>query len=362
MIGELDRTAVASLVDLLRAKAADDPDRRAFTFLDDNEEEAASLTFRELEDRACALGAMLQRIGASGSRALLLYPPGLDFVAAFLGCLYGGVAAVPAYPPRSNRTLPRLRAIARDARPAVALTTSALLPSIQAVAGQVPELAGVGCLATDELDSRLAAEWTDPGANGDTLAFLQYTSGSTSAPKGVMVSHGNLLHNETMIQRAFGQSEHSRIVGWLPLYHDMGLIGNVLQPLYLGVPCVLMSPVTFLQRPLAWLRAISRYRATTSGGPNFAYELCTRKLAAETAGLELDLSCWQVAFNGAEPVRAETLERFARAFAPYGFRREAFYPCYGLAEATLFVAGGIPRSAPVVRRFDGPALDRKSVV
>ncbi|HYO14551.1 MAG TPA: amino acid adenylation domain-containing protein, partial [Thermoanaerobaculia bacterium] len=355
------RAEPGNLVDLLRARAADTPDRCAFTFLNDSEEEAARLTYRELDERARAIGVHLERMGARGSRALLLYPPGLDFIAAFLGCLCGGVAAVPAYPPRSNRTLPRLRAIARDAHPAVALTTSALLPNVQAVAGQIPELAGVGCLSTDDLDLGRAAEWTDPGATAETLAFLQYTSGSTSTPKGVMVSHGNLLHNEAMIQRAFGQSERSRIVGWLPLYHDMGLIGNVLQPLYLGVPCVLMSPVTFLQKPLAWLRAISRYRATTSGGPNFAYELCTRKLAAE-ADVDLDLSCWEVAFNGAEPVRAETLERFARAFAPYGFRREAFYPCYGLAEATLFVSGGKPGSGAVARRFDGPALERGEAV
>ncbi len=343
--------AESSLIQLLRGRALEHPERPAYTFLADGEEEGGRLTFAELDAQARALGARLQRLGLAGQRALLLYPPGLEFVSAFLGCLYGGVVAVPAYPPRSERMLPRLRSIARDARPAVALTTSDLRARVEALAGRLPEMAGAQWLATDGLDAAgLAEEWEEPEIDGDTLAFLQYTSGSTAQPKGVMVTHGNLLHNEEMIQAAFAQSERSLIVGWLPLYHDMGLIGNVLQPLYVGASCVLMSPVAFLQRPARWLRAISRYRGTTSGGPNFAYELCVRKIPpAERHGL--DLSSWQVAFNGAEPVRAETLERFAAAFAPCGFRREAFYPCYGLAEATLFVSGGAAGAGPAVGSF-----------
>src|SRR4051812_32506903 len=298
-------------------------------------------------------------MGLAGERALLLYPPGLELVSAFLGCLYGGVVAVPAYPPRSPRMVPRLRAIAGDARPAVALPTAEAVGQGAALAGRFPEMAGSLWLATDSLGADLAGlaeQWRDPEAEAGTLAFLQYTSGSTATPKGVMVSHGNLLHNEEMIRQAFGQSERSVIVGWLPLHHDMGLIGNVLQPLYIGASCVLMSPVAFLQRPSRWLRAISRYRATTSGGPSFAYELCVRRIpAAERLGL--DLSSWQVAFNGAEPVRAGTLERFAEAFGPCGFRREAFYPCYGLAEATLFVAGGEVGEAPQVGAFRAADLE-----
>ncbi|HEY8021205.1 MAG TPA: condensation domain-containing protein [Thermoanaerobaculia bacterium] len=348
-----------SLVAVLRARAAGDPDRRLYTFLSDGEREEETLTAAELDRKARAIGAALQSAGAQGQRALLLYPPGLDFVAAFLGCLYGGVAAVPAYPPRSNRNLPRLLAIARDARPALALTTSALAAKLGGLAAAVPELAAVRLLATDDLEPGAAEGWRDPGSDRGTLAFLQYTSGSTADPKGVMVTHGNLLHNEEMIRQAFRQSASSVIVGWLPLYHDMGLIGNVLQPLFLGAPCILMSPVAFLQSPKRWLAAISRYRATTSGGPNFAYDLCVRKIPpAERA--DLDLSSWDTAFNGAEPVREETLARFAEAFAPAGFRRQAYYPCYGLAEATLFVAGasrdtGGPVSAAV---FDAAALER----
>ena len=210
---------------------------------------------------------------------------------------------------------------------------------------------------TEEIDAGLAEQWREPRADHSTLAFLQYTSGSTATPKGVKVSHGNLLHNEELIRRAFRQSEHSVIVGWLPLYHDMGLIGNVLQPLFLGARCVLMSPVAFLQQPSRWLRAITRYRATTSGAPNFAYDLCALKVSAEERE-SLDLSCWSVAFNGAEPVRAETLERFAAAFEPCGFRRDAFYPCYGLAEATLFVSGAPEARPPVIKAVRRSALEK----
>ncbi|MFL6198800.1 MAG: amino acid adenylation domain-containing protein, partial [Thermoanaerobaculia bacterium] len=348
----------SNLVDVLRRRAAEHPDRVAYRFLDDGEEEGSSLTYAELDRRARALGAFLQRHGGAGERALLLYPPGLDFVVSFLGCLYAGTVAVPAYPPRSNRPDSRLQAIARDARPRFALTTPVLRDKAGVFLARNPELAGVQWVATEEMDLSLSDSWErGPELNAEGVAFLQYTSGSTATPKGVVVRHGNLVHNEEMIRRAFGQSEESVIVGWLPLYHDMGLIGNVLQPLYVGGTCVLMAPVAFLQRPSRWLRAISRYRATGSGGPNFAFELCVRKVSPEERE-GLDLSCWEVAYNGAEPVRADTLERFAESFAPQGFRREAFYPCYGLAEATLFVSGGERGSFPEVLEVNAEALER----
>ena len=350
-----------NFVDILRRRAGAHPERMAYRFLDDGEEEGGSLTYAELDRRARALAAFLQREGAAGERALLLYPPGLDFVVGFLGCLYAGTVAVPAYPPRSNRPDSRLQAIARDARPRFALATAALRDRAALFVAQNPELAGVRWVATDEVcrdGSGSADSWErGPELTSEGVAFLQYTSGSTATPKGVVVRHGNLVHNEEMIRRAFGQSEESVIVGWLPLYHDMGLIGNVLQPLYVGGTCVLMAPVAFLQRPSRWLKAISRYRATGSGGPNFAYELCVRKVGPEERE-GLDLSSWEVAYNGAEPVRAETMERFAESFAPHGFRREAFYPCYGLAEATLFVTGGERGGFPAVLRVDAEALER----
>jgi acyl-CoA synthetase (AMP-forming)/AMP-acid ligase II len=351
----------ASLVEMGRARAESLGNQPLYTFLPDRPgEDQSDLSFAGLDLRARAIGAALQHLGAGGQRALLLYPPGLEFVAAFFGCLYAGVVAVPAYPPRSARTLPRLLEIARDARPAVALTTAELKAAIGGLATQVPELSALRLVATNEVPLEQADAWSDPGASGSTMAFLQYTSGSTAAPKGVMVTHGNLLHNEEMIRQAFGQTADSVIVGWLPLYHDMGLIGNVMQPLYLGARCVLMSPIGFLQSPKRWLAAITRYRATTSGGPNFAYDLCVRKISAADRA-DLDLGSWDTAFNGAEPVRAETMARFAEAFGGCGFQAKAFFPCYGLAEATLFVSGGSGaggvRGAARVAAFDRGLLE-----
>jgi len=351
----------SNLVDLLEHRALQLGDGEAYTFLKSGElGDATALSYEELALRARAVGAFLQRSGLAGERVLLLYPPGLDFIVAFFGCLYAGAVAVPAYPPRSKRSLPRLLAIFRDARPAAALAPARALPRLEALAAQVPELRTLRHLAAEEALERSAETWQRRELDGEDLAFLQYTSGSTSSPRGVEVSHGNLLHNQEMIRRAFGQSEASVIVGWLPLYHDMGLIGNVLQPLYLGARCVLMSPGAFLQRPRRWLEAIDHYRATTSGGPNFAYELCLRRIP-EKDREGLDLGSWSVAFNGAEPVRASTLEAFARAYAPHGFKPEAFYPCYGLAEATLLVTGPAADRPPRVASFDAGALEADRV-
>jgi amino acid adenylation domain-containing protein len=350
-----------NLIDVIQERSAEWTEKTAYIFLSDGEIEGERLSYAGLDRRARAIGARLQELGATGEPALLLYPPGLDFVAAFFGCLYAGAIAVPAYPPKNNREQPRLAAIAGDARPRVVLTSSAL-PAVDpgAVGERIPALATAQWLATDRLDEELAALWRDPGIAADGLALLQYTSGSTATPKGVLVSHANLLANQEMIRSAFGQTAESVVVGWLPLYHDMGLIGNVLQPFYVGGSAVLLSPQAFLQRPARWLRAISRYRATTSGGPNFAYDLCVRRVGpAEREGL--DLSSWRVAFSGAEPVRGATLSRFAEAFAPAGFRRAAFFPCYGLAEATLFVAGGAPGEGPAVATVDAAALERREV-
>src|SRR6185503_13820357 len=325
--------------------------------LSDGEAEEVTLTYGELEERARAIGWRLQFIGAESERVLLLFPPGLDYISAFFGCLYAGAIAVPAYPPRLNKKLDRLQAIIADAGVSVILTTSSVCQKAQPLFAQSDQLKGVRWLAVEEIDLDLAFYWKEPEIGADSLAFIQYTSGSTSIPKGVMVTHGNLLHNEAMIKDAFRQSEQSIIVGWLPLYHDMGLIGNVLQPLYLGARCILMSPVAFLQRPYRWLSAISRYRATTSGGPNFAYELCLRKISPEQRA-SLDLSSWEVAFNGAEPIRAATQESFAETFAACGFRPEAFQPCYGLAEATLLVTGKHRSELAAVKGFEQRALEQ----
>ena len=349
-----------TLIEALRRHAETRPERPAYLFLADGEEESVRLTYAEVDTAARAIAARLAESAEPGSRALLLYPAGLDFATAFLGCLYAGVVAVPAYPPASARHLPRLQAIAADAEPDLILTAGAGLRRIESAAAKLPELADVPIVATDEIDPARAADWRLPAIDPIDLAFLQYTSGSTSTPKGVMVSHGNLVANQSAIARAMGQSEDSVVVGWLPLYHDMGLIGNLLQPLWLGARLVLMSPVSFLQRPRRWLEAISKYRATTSGGPNFAFDLCVQKITAEERE-GLDLSSWSLAFSGAEPVRAETLERFTEAFAPQGFRGEAFFPCYGMAETTLLVTGGDLEATPVELAVDAAALERNEV-
>jgi acyl-CoA synthetase (AMP-forming)/AMP-acid ligase II len=335
-------TDCSTLVEILRWRAQHQPERRAYTFLVDGETVEASLIYKELDRGARAIAAKLQSLGAQGMRALLLYPAGLEFITAFMGCLYSGTIAVPVYPPhpaRLDRNMPRIVGIANDAKPTLALTTSSIMVHSEVFFNWAPELREMQWLATDKIPQELADNWQEPEIVSSTSAFFQYTSGSTTAPRGVVLSHSNLLHNERMMQHAMEQTANSIVVGWLPLYHDMGLIGNVLQPLFVGCPCILMSPVIFLQRPLRWLQAISRFRATTSGGPNFAFDLCVQKITIEQRAL-LDLSSWDLAFIGAEPINHKTLDQFAEYFEPCGFRPEALYPCYGLAEATLFVSGG----------------------
>ena len=348
------KMAHSDLVSLARARSQHRPEKSVYTFLRNGEAESAELRYGDLDRRARAIAAVLQQHEATEARALLLFPAGLEFISAFFGCLYAGVVGVPTYPPTARRPQPRLQAIARDAGARFILTTEDVVSRREELEAHTPELREAIWIATDAIPDSVSDGWIEHAPGGEATAFLQYTSGSTSDPKGVVVTHGNLLHNEELIRQAFGQSEESVIVGWLPLYHDMGLIGNVLQPLYADARCILMSPLSFLQQPARWLRAVSRYRATTSGGPNFAYDLCARKATPELLE-SLDLSSWQVAFNGAEPVRSATLERFAEVFAPCGFRREAFYPCYGLAEATLLVTGGA-LSRRSVGTFDAQAL------
>lgn len=352
--------SVQTLVELLQTRASEQADTVAFRFVQNGTEERARMTFGELDRQARAIAAKLQAWGAAGQRALLLYPPGLEFIPAFFGCLYAGVIAVPAYPPRPGQGLLRLKAIIDDCAATLMLSTKAIVATIDP--RMIAAMFGVALqsLATDDNPGEADA-WRAPDLRDETLAFLQYTSGSTGNPKGVMVSHGNLLHNEDMIRRAFRHDENTIVVGWLPTFHDMGLIGNVLQPIYLGRPCILMSPIGFIQHPITWLRAISHHRATTSGAPDFAYALCVRKVS-EAQKVGLDLSTWSLAFNGSEPVRAEVLDRFCEAFSPCGFRRETFYPCYGLAEATLLVSGRADREPPVVAELDAASLAAHRVV
>ncbi|GAA6624132.1 amino acid adenylation domain-containing protein [Scytonema sp. NUACC26] len=351
----------ATIVEVLRARSSKTPHTQAFTFLEDGETLESTLNYHELDRRSRAIAAQLQTLGLSGERALLLYPPGLDYLTTFLGCLYAGVVAVPAYPPHNQRNTPRVQAIISDAQTCVALTTTTLLSKLQSLLAQKRNLEDLQWLTTDNLAQGIEDSWEHPAIHQDSLAFLQYTSGSTGIPKGVMVSHGNLLHNSEYIKQAFELTPESVSVTWLPSFHDMGLIDGIIQPLYTGFLGVLMPPGAFIQRPIRWLQAISRCRATHCGGPNFAYELCVNKITLEQRET-LDLSSWRSAYSGAEPIRQETLEKFAAFFKPCGFQSSFFYPCYGMAEATLMVSGGDVKDEPIYCTVQAEALEQNQVV
>jgi acyl-CoA synthetase (AMP-forming)/AMP-acid ligase II len=341
------------------------PERIAYRFLRDGHSQEQVIRFGELDLAARAAAVRLGAYCRPGDRVLILLKPGLDYVIGFLGCLYAGAIAVPAYPPGATNKLDRLDNIILDCDPAVAIVGQDDIPAVaarlSAAAGDAqdpsaPALPNLPLLDVSQLDLAWAADWRPAVRGADDIAFLQYTSGSTGHPKGVIVSHGNLVHNAETTRVVFGTDPDSHIVSWLPPYHDMGLVGGILHSLYIGFPATLMAPIHFLQRPLRWLQAVSRYRATISGGPNFAYELCVRKIGEQDMEA-LDLSHWRTAFNGAEYVRAHTLEAFAHKFARCGFRAQAPSPCYGLAEATLLVTGCAPGAHAVMRDFDALRLE-----
>lgn len=349
-----------SLVDLLMTRAQVQPNETACTFFI-NEHEEKAITYAELDEKARAIGAVLQQICNKGDRILLIYPASIDYIIGFFGCLYGGVVAVPVYPPRFNHSLSRLQTIITNAEAKVALTTEQMRSLIQSSMHDNQTLLSIRWIATDTDALYDPIEWIDNDITKEDLAFFQYTSGSTSAPKGVMLSHANLLTNIQLISNTFGFSRESSTVIWLPPYHDMGLIGGILTPIFSGSPVHLMSPVDFLKNPFWWLSLVSKKKATCSGGPNFAYEMCIEKIRDEQK-LTLDLSQWEIAFNGAEPVRNSTLNRFTEAFAASGFKKSAFFPCYGLAESTLFVSGGARDVEPINRSFSKKSLQFNTVV
>jgi 8-amino-7-oxononanoate synthase/acyl carrier protein len=349
-----------TLIDSLRYWTEQQPQEVAY-YCTDGEGEETSLTYEQFDRHARAIAARLVDLGMSGERALLLYPPGLEFIVAWFGCLYAGVVAVPAFPPRRNRNMQRIEAISDDCAAKIALSEHDVLDRIEDLLNEAPRLKQLKWLATDRIADSDGAGWNPTLIRPDSLAMLQYTSGSTGTPKGVMLAHSNLMHNVQIICYSFEPSRKSVGMSWLPTYHDMGLVGGVLMAMFYGRPAVLMSPMAFLQKPIRWLRGITKYGVTISGAPNFAYDLCTDKITEDQlAGL--DLSSWIVAFNGAEPVRSDTLRRFAERFGPYGFRPETHYPCYGMAETTLIVTGSYMGRPKIIRTFDGRALDAKEVV
>jgi acyl-CoA synthetase (AMP-forming)/AMP-acid ligase II len=352
---------VTSLTDVLAHWANEQSNARAYVFLKDRGGEEASLTFGELKERATAFAARIAARAPPGERAILLFQPGLDFIVAFFGCLQAGVIAVPLMVPRRTSARDSSVAILADCTPRLLVTNRALAESRPDVAERLHGIPFELLLidAADETDA-------PPSSAGpivhrrDDIAFLQYTSGSTSSPKGVMVSHRNLLENLAMIRGALGMTPGSTCACWIPLYHDMGLILNVLASLYAGANCVLMAPGGFMQRPLSWLRAIHHYRAEVAGAPNFAFDLCVSRFRDDQAE-GLDLSSWRVAYNAAEPVRADTLERFAEKFAAHGLDRTALCAFYGLAEATVLVSGGRTKQGPATRTLSRASLKHHQI-
>jgi acyl-CoA synthetase (AMP-forming)/AMP-acid ligase II len=350
------RIAPQTVVSLLRMRAEQQPDNIAYSFVSDDGYDD-EVTYAELDKRARTVGYLLSDMHANGRPVMLLCPPSLDYISALFGCLYSGAIAVPAATPdpvRPDGYLSRLAAIAQDAGPSVVLTTAesgAILPSLSGPSGA----GGPNIIAVEDVSAEPAPAWEPSHIDAEAAALLQYSSGSTSAPKGTVLTHRNLISSSELLSCLFGCSQESRGMMWLPLHQGMGLIAGIIQPLYGGFPATLMAPADFMRRPLRWLQEITRTRATISGGPNFAYDLCVGKTTPEDR-LRLDLSSWRVAFNGSEPVRAETMEHFVRAFEPAGFRRQAFHPCYGLAEASYIVTGGVPWSRTLAKAFDETAL------
>ncbi len=350
-----------TLTDLTIYRAQNQPQQLAYHFLENGEEVAQTVSYSELDQQARSIAAWLQAHHSQGARALLLYQSSLDYVAAFLGCLYAGVIAVPAYPPHPKRPITRIKTIIDDAQATFALTTSDALSALQTRFEDEPQLENLNWLATDTVDTALGDVWIQPDIDENTLAFLQYTSGSTSTPKGVMVTHGNLLYTLEDLHRGWNHTAESVMVTWLPIFHDLGLIYGILTPLYRGFTCYLMSPLAFLQKPVRWLQAISNFGGTHTAAPNFAYELCIRKITT-TERDKLDLTSWQMGLNAAEPVRLDTFERFVNKFAPAGFRADTFSTGYGLAEASVKVAAERIEADPIFYHLDPDALEDHRVV
>ena len=353
-----------TLVDLLRERAADQGDRLAFVFLEDGSVESQRITYGELDERARAVAARLQETAAAGERALLIYPAGLDFLIGLFGSLYAGLVGIPTPPPeatRLKRTKPRLQSIANDSRASLVLTTSAIRTLLEQSEESVFGARPPRFITTEDLGAGEALAWRDPQVSRDDLAYLQYTSGSTAEPKGVMIGHQCLLQYAAQLQQVCRYTPDSVTVSWLPNFHDYGLIQALLEPLFSATPSYLMSPFAFVKRPVAWLRAISRYRGTHSQAPNFAYDLCARRITPEKAE-GLDLSCWRAAGNAAELINPKVLDAFCAKFGPFGFRRSAFCPGYGLAEAILILANSPEDEDPLVVQLEADALEEHRVV
>jgi len=355
-----DSDSLVTFNDVLRFRRTNNKYDTAYKYLFEDGR-LKTITYNDLYQKSTAVAHSLLKTVNSGDRALLIFSSSTEFIEAFFGCLFAGIIAVPVYPPRKNQKMNRLISIAEDCSPSIILSTSSIAKNSKILLQQVPNLRTINWLNVDNVDMD-ESEFVQLGASSphDT-AFIQYTSGSTGQPKGVLVSHDNLINNSKIIYQAFNHIEGCNVVSWLPLFHDMGLIGGVLQPLYAGMTSTLMSPTTFIKRPIRWLQCISENTLVSSGGPNFGFEHCVDNIDDDDIS-GLDLSHWRVAFNGSEPVRNSTLERFANKFSSCGFKKEAFYPCYGMAEATLFISGGLTSTSPKIVKLDTVELSYNRAV
>ncbi len=357
-------TEHSTLVNLLRQRAKFCPHKIAYTFLENGEKESGSFTYQQLDCKAKAIATYLQSCISPGDRSILIYTQELEFIAAFFGCLYAGVIAIPTPAPEASnlkRSLPRLLSIIEDSKAAAILTTTSLQSQLINYFAEFEINQQIRCYATDTRAEKLSEKWSEPLINTDTIAYLQYTSGSTSTPKGVILTHKNLICHLADLQQAGGYDNNSITVTWMPYFHDYRLVEGLLEPLYNGTPCYLMSPFAFIKKPFYWLQAISRYKATHSQAPNFAYDYCVRKITEEQRE-KLYLRSWQAAGNGAEPINPEVMKRFCKTFASCGFRFDAFAPAYGLAEATLAVTISRKKETPVFCTFSAEALTKNRII
>ncbi len=356
-----DAFPVKDMVSLLLKNADRFEDKALYIFLDNGQNESMRVSYRDVVNKAKAVAAELQENGEKGNHILLLFPAGIEFIVSLFGCFLAGMVAIPAYPPRRKKVDPRFLSILHDAKPSTILATQQIHADLEQVDTNGARLDKVRTLIYESIQSNQEHEWINPGVNGDDILLLQYTSGSTGTPKGIMVSHWNMIHNSECIRRSFGFDENMIVVNWLPNFHDMGLIGNLIQPAYVGGSVVTMPPIKFIQEPLNWLKSISEYKGTCSGAPNFAYDYCVDKIPND-ADENLDLSSLNVLYSGSEPVRKKTLERFCTRFKGAKFTAKQFFPCYGMAETVLIVTGGDYKADPVYFNADVKALEENLIV
>jgi acyl-CoA synthetase (AMP-forming)/AMP-acid ligase II/acyl carrier protein len=334
-----------TIIDRLAYNAACRPHTTAFVVLENEPANERTITYAQLSSRVKSLAADCMYRQLEGKRVVLVYQDVLEFIIAFLACQYAGIVAVPVPYMKGSKHNARLLAILKDAAASAIFCTGQSIVQLQKERAAYSQAAVPEIIPTDDTGSLYTGPVNEPSRINE-LAFIQYTSGSTDTPKGVIITAGNLMHNQLLIEKTFGCNTDSVIFTWLPFHHDMGLIGNILHTIHIGCTCIILSPYHFMQSPIKWLQGITQYKVTHSGGPNFAYDLCVDKIQEEQLS-RLDLSSWQVAYNGSEPVRAKTISRFTDHFSSVGFKKQSFYPCYGLAEATLLVSGRKDQSAPL---------------